>query len=147
MNASVSLEIALNCLMYLWCAFKYSYIGILRNMFWYIWFQTGPTVAMEECIISILIAIARHSPTCANAIMNCERLVQTVVDRFTLNNIAEVQPSKIKSVCLLKVGIQYVFVLSNLIISFYLYMMLAYRVKSKMWDSLCVGQNYLLDSQ
>ncbi|XP_031269938.1 transcriptional elongation regulator MINIYO [Pistacia vera] len=76
-------------------------MGILPRLCFIL--ETGPTVAMEECIISILIAITRHSPTCANAIMNCERLVQTVVHRFTLNNIAEVQPSKIKSVCLLKV--------------------------------------------
>lgn len=100
LNCSQLLNVSFMCVYVL-------YLSIVSNRYRYIyiWFQTGPTVAMEERIISILIAIARHSPTCANAIMNCERLVQTVVHRFTLNNVAEVQPSKIKSVCLLKVRI------------------------------------------
>ncbi|KAJ7968850.1 Transcriptional elongation regulator MINIYO [Quillaja saponaria] len=62
--------------------------------------ETDPTAALEECIISILIVIARHSPLFANAIMKCERLIQIIVHRFT-NNI-EIQPSMIKSVSLLK---------------------------------------------
>lgn len=66
--------------------------------------QTDPSAALEECIISLLIAIARHSPTCANAIMMCQRLVQTVVDRFTMKDQMEVHLSKIKSVTLLKVS-------------------------------------------
>ncbi|XP_022762992.1 transcriptional elongation regulator MINIYO isoform X2 [Durio zibethinus] len=65
--------------------------------------EIEPTAPLEECMISVLIAIARHSPMCANAIMKCQRLVQTVVHRFTANNNLEVYPSKIKSVCLLKV--------------------------------------------
>ncbi|CBI37806.3 unnamed protein product, partial [Vitis vinifera] len=65
--------------------------------------ETDPTVALEECMISILIAIARHSPTCANAIIKCERLVQTVVGRFAEKDKMGVYPSKIKSVTLLKV--------------------------------------------
>ena len=66
--------------------------------------QTDPSAALEECIISILIAIARHSLTCADAIMKCQRLVQTVVDRFTTKELMEVNPSKIKSVILLRVS-------------------------------------------
>ncbi|XP_007041718.2 PREDICTED: transcriptional elongation regulator MINIYO [Theobroma cacao] len=65
--------------------------------------EIEPAAPLEECMISILIAIARHSPMCANAIMKCQRLVQTVVHRFAANNNVEVYPSKIKSVCLLKV--------------------------------------------
>ncbi|XAR72666.1 hypothetical protein NMG60_11019383 [Bertholletia excelsa] len=65
--------------------------------------ETDPSTALEECIISILVAIARHSPTCANAIMKCQRLVQTVVDRLSSKNTMEVSPSRIKSVTLLKV--------------------------------------------
>ncbi|XP_021286386.1 transcriptional elongation regulator MINIYO [Herrania umbratica] len=65
--------------------------------------QIEPAAPLEECMISILIAIARHSPMCANVIMQCQRLVQTVVHRFTANNNVGVYPSKIKSVCLLKV--------------------------------------------
>ncbi|XWS62608.1 hypothetical protein CRYUN_Cryun06bG0025700 [Craigia yunnanensis] len=64
--------------------------------------ETEPTAHLEECLISVLIAIARNSPMCANAIMKCQRLVETVVHRFTANNNMEVYPSKIKSVCLLK---------------------------------------------
>ncbi|KAF2296802.1 hypothetical protein GH714_003522, partial [Hevea brasiliensis] len=59
--------------------------------------------ALEECIISILVAIARHSPTCANAIMKCQGLVHTVVHKFTMGVTTEIHASKIKSVSLLKV--------------------------------------------
>ncbi|KAF3434785.1 hypothetical protein FNV43_RR21871 [Rhamnella rubrinervis] len=65
--------------------------------------ESDLTAALEECIVSILIAIARHSPTCANAIMRCQRLVQTVVHRFTSKHNTEILPSKIKSVILVKV--------------------------------------------
>ncbi|GLT42980.1 hypothetical protein SLA2020_169570 [Shorea laevis] len=76
-------------------------MGILPRMRYLL--ETQPAAALEECIMSILIAIARHSPTSADAIMKCQRLIQTVVQRFTVNNNLEVYPSKIKSVCLLKV--------------------------------------------
>ncbi|THG19869.1 hypothetical protein TEA_014514 [Camellia sinensis var. sinensis] len=76
-------------------------MGILPRICYLL--ETDPSAALEECIISMLIAIARHSPTCANAIMNSERLVQTVVDRFTTKEPMEVNPSKIKSITLLKV--------------------------------------------
>ncbi|KAK9666737.1 hypothetical protein RND81_14G207500 [Saponaria officinalis] len=65
--------------------------------------ETGPAEPLEQCILSILIAIARHSPTCANAIWNCERLVQTIVDRFNMKDTLELQGAKIKSVTLLRV--------------------------------------------
>ncbi|KAK1588222.1 hypothetical protein Q3G72_021100 [Acer saccharum] len=73
-------------------------MGILARLRYLL--ETNPAVALEECIISILIAIARHSPACADAIMKCERLIHTVVHRFTMNKDAEGQ---LKSVCLLKV--------------------------------------------
>lgn len=65
--------------------------------------ETEPSAALEESLLSITIAIARHSPTCATAVMICERLVQTVIDRFTMKEQMEITPSKIKSVTLLKV--------------------------------------------
>ncbi|KAK3015160.1 hypothetical protein RJ639_005306 [Escallonia herrerae] len=65
--------------------------------------STDPSPPLEECIISILIAIARHSPTSADAIMKCPRLVQVVVNRFTMKDQMEINPSKIKSVTLFKV--------------------------------------------
>ncbi|XP_057494839.1 transcriptional elongation regulator MINIYO-like isoform X2 [Actinidia eriantha] len=76
-------------------------MGILERIRYIL--ETDPSAALEECIISILIAIARHSPTCADAIMKCQRLIQTVVDRFTTKELMEVNPSKIKSVTLLRV--------------------------------------------
>ncbi|PNY05414.1 RNA polymerase II-associated protein [Trifolium pratense] len=64
--------------------------------------ENDPSAALEECVVSILIAIARHSPSCANAVLKCERLIQTIVQRFTVGNF-EIRSSMIKSVKLLKV--------------------------------------------
>ncbi|KAL3037296.1 hypothetical protein AAZX31_01G058600 [Glycine max] len=75
-------------------------MGILPRLRYLL--EKDPTTALEECIISILIAIARHSPTCANAVLKCERLVQTIVNRFTADNF-ELRSSMTKSVKLLKV--------------------------------------------
>jgi hypothetical protein len=79
---------------------------VVSNMcsFAWLWLQTDPTTALEECIISILVGIARHTPTGANAIMKCQRLVETVIGRFTTKDNIEIHPSKIKSVTLLKLG-------------------------------------------
>ncbi|GFY94536.1 RPAP1-like, carboxy-terminal protein [Actinidia rufa] len=76
-------------------------MGILERIRYLL--ETDPSAVLEECVISILVAIARHSPTCADAIMKCQRLVQTVVDRFTTKELMEANPSKIKSVTLLRV--------------------------------------------
>ena len=59
-------------------------MGILPRICYLL--ETDPTVALEECMISVLIATTRHSPTCANAIIKCERLVQSVVGRFAEND-------------------------------------------------------------
>ncbi|CAA0807709.1 Unknown protein [Striga hermonthica] len=76
-------------------------MGILPRICYLL--ETDPAAPLEECLITILIAIARHSPTCAAAILDCERLVQTIVNRFTSNEQMETNFSKIKSVALLKV--------------------------------------------
>ncbi|KAL8151359.1 hypothetical protein V2J09_021167 [Rumex salicifolius] len=76
-------------------------MGILPRLCYIL--ETNPTVALEECILSILVAIARHSPTCASAIFNCERLVQTLQHRFMLKDKREDQACKIKSVKLVRV--------------------------------------------
>ncbi|KAL0303940.1 UNVERIFIED_CONTAM: Transcriptional elongation regulator MINIYO [Sesamum radiatum] len=65
--------------------------------------KTDPAAPLEECLISILIAISRHSPTCAAAVMDCGRLVQTVASRFASKEQMEINSCKIKSVMLLKV--------------------------------------------
>lgn len=76
-----------------------------------------PSSVLEECVISILIAIARHSPACADAIMNCERLVQTVVKRFTIKDQMEINSFRIKAVKLMKAS-QALYILSFLLIFF-----------------------------
>ncbi|KAK2429432.1 transcriptional elongation regulator MINIYO [Trifolium repens] len=75
-------------------------MGILPRLRYLL--ETDPSAALEECVVSILIAIARHSPSCANAVLKCERLIQTIVQRFTVGNF-EIRSSMIKSVKLLKV--------------------------------------------
>ncbi|KAF8096444.1 hypothetical protein N665_0308s0018 [Sinapis alba] len=69
--------------------------------------ETEPTAALEECLISITIAIARHSPKCTTAILKYPKFVQTVVKRFKLNKRMDVLPSQIYSVRLLKVLARY----------------------------------------
>lgn len=66
-------------------------------------FQTEPTAALEDSIISVTIAIARHSPKCTTAILKYPKFVQTIVKRFKLNKRMDVLPSQINSVRLLKV--------------------------------------------
>ena len=76
-------------------------MGILLRIHYLL--ETDPTVALEECMISTPIAIAKNSPTCANAIIKCERLVHTLIGRFAEKDKIGVYPFKIKSVTLLKV--------------------------------------------
>lgn len=76
-------------------------MGILPRILYLL--ETNPSGNLEEFLISILIAMARHSPTCAAEIMNCQRLVETIVNRFVMNDPTKTNPSKIKSVKLLKV--------------------------------------------
>ncbi|TQD96299.1 hypothetical protein C1H46_018065 [Malus baccata] len=76
-------------------------MGILPRLRYVL--ESDPMAALEEYTISILIAIARHSPKCAVAIMNCERLLETIISRFIAKDTVDIQPSKIKSVRLLKV--------------------------------------------
>ncbi|KAI3970708.1 hypothetical protein MKX01_024355 [Papaver californicum] len=64
--------------------------------------ETDPAAGLEEYLVSILIGIARHSPTCADAIIMCPRLVQAVVSRFTGKD-THPSPSKIKIITLVKV--------------------------------------------
>eukprot|EP00257_Ricinus_communis_P021009 XP_015580388.1 transcriptional elongation regulator MINIYO [Ricinus communis] len=76
-------------------------MGVLPRMRYLLEAETN--LALEESIISVLIAIARHSPTGANAIMKCQGLIYTIVQKFTMGDTIEINPSKIKSVTLLKV--------------------------------------------
>ncbi|KAL2936991.1 Transcriptional elongation regulator MINIYO [Bienertia sinuspersici] len=76
-------------------------MGILPRLQYLL--ETGPSMALEECILSILVAVARHSPTCANAIWKSERLIQTIVSKFTMNDAPELRACRVKSVTLLRV--------------------------------------------
>ncbi|KAK6159618.1 hypothetical protein DH2020_006932 [Rehmannia glutinosa] len=76
-------------------------MGILPRICYLL--ETDPAAPLEECLISILTAIARHSPTCAAAVMDCGRLVQTIANRFASKEQMEINSCKIKSVTLLKV--------------------------------------------
>nr|GMD40350.1 transcriptional elongation regulator MINIYO [Ipomoea batatas] len=76
-------------------------MGILQRFCYLL--EVDPSAILEECALSILIAIARHSPTCANAIMKCKSLVQIIVNRFSAIDPMKITPSKIKAVTLLKI--------------------------------------------
>lgn len=61
-----------------------------------------PLPALEECLLFVLIALARHSSTSASAIMRCPRLIQTVGKICSRHETAE-SPVQIKAIILLKV--------------------------------------------
>ncbi|XP_074559128.1 transcriptional elongation regulator MINIYO [Curcuma longa] len=65
--------------------------------------EMDPLAALEESLLSIVVAIARHSPTCADAVWKCPSLIQTVVKIFTKKGLVDPYPSQIKVVLLLKV--------------------------------------------
>ncbi|CAH9095236.1 unnamed protein product [Cuscuta europaea] len=80
-------------------------MGILQRICYLL--EMDPSAPLEECLMSILIAIARHSPTCANAILKCKSLVQIIVNRFVEIDPMEISLPKIKSVTLLKILARY----------------------------------------
>ncbi|XP_068647992.1 transcriptional elongation regulator MINIYO [Aristolochia californica] len=65
--------------------------------------EMDPPPALEESLLSVLIGVARHSQECADAIMKCTRLVETVAKRVSKKDIEGIYPWMIKSVTLLKV--------------------------------------------
>ncbi|KAH6824342.1 hypothetical protein C2S53_005742 [Perilla frutescens var. hirtella] len=80
-------------------------MGVLERICYLL--ETDPDAPLEECLISILVSIARHSPICASAVLDCGRLVQTVAGRFASNEQMEINFCKIKSVTLFKVLTQH----------------------------------------
>lgn len=64
--------------------------------------EMEPIPALVECLVSMLIGLARHSPTCANAIVQCPRLIQNVVNILTRQGMMEL-PCQIKAITILKV--------------------------------------------
>ena len=65
--------------------------------------QVDPRPSLDECLLAILIALARHSLSCASAIMECPKLVETVINRLTKHRSVDIYPSTIKLVALLRV--------------------------------------------
>jgi hypothetical protein len=62
-----------------------------------------PHSNLEDTLISILVALARHSPQSANAILRCPQLIQAVAKVLMNQRIAEISSSQIKVLTLLKV--------------------------------------------
>ncbi|MCO5588811.1 hypothetical protein L7F22_042771 [Adiantum nelumboides] len=56
----------------------------------------------EDCLFAILIALSRHSPAAADAVMKCPRLINTIHELFVLDE-TWTWPSRHKAIRLLKV--------------------------------------------
>ncbi|KAF0901889.1 hypothetical protein E2562_006500 [Oryza meyeriana var. granulata] len=69
--------------------------------------EMDPHPILEDNLVSILVALARHSPQSADAILNCPRLVQSVVKLLVKQGSMEIHSSQIKGVNLLKVLSKY----------------------------------------
>ncbi|KAL6008473.1 hypothetical protein ACLOJK_033985 [Asimina triloba] len=75
-------------------------MGILPRLRYLL--ETDPVVALEETVLAVLVGLARHSPTCANAVMECPRLVLAAINRFSKKDEMGICPPMIRSVTLLK---------------------------------------------
>ncbi|KAL6839540.1 hypothetical protein ACP4OV_030810 [Aristida adscensionis] len=69
--------------------------------------EMDPHPVLEDYLVSILVALARHSPQSADAILHCPRLVQNVTKLLTKQGSMEIRTSQIKGVTLLKVLSKY----------------------------------------
>jgi hypothetical protein len=67
--------------------------------------QMDPPPVLKDYLVSILVALARHSPQSADAILNCTKLVQNVVKLLDKQGSTEIHSSEIKVVTLLKVSL------------------------------------------
>lgn len=75
--------------------------GDIYNLFFFI--QMDPPPVLEDYLVSILVALARHSPQSADAILNCPRLIQSVTKLLTKQGSMEICSSQIKGITLLNV--------------------------------------------
>ncbi|KAG0454709.1 hypothetical protein HPP92_024001 [Vanilla planifolia] len=64
--------------------------------------EMEPVPALVECLVSVLIGLARHSLVCANAIIQCSSLIQSLVSILTRQGMMEIR-CQIKAITLLKV--------------------------------------------
>ncbi|PAN23588.1 hypothetical protein PAHAL_4G102800 [Panicum hallii] len=69
--------------------------------------EMDPPPVLEDYLVSILVALARHSPQSADAILNCPRLIQSVTKLLSKQGSMEIRSSQIKGVTLLKVLSKY----------------------------------------
>lgn len=66
--------------------------------------EVDQLAAAEEPCLSVIISLARHSPTAADAILKCPRLLDTVTQRYIIEKTdLKVEPIQVKAVRLLKV--------------------------------------------
>ncbi|KAK8940043.1 hypothetical protein KSP40_PGU018533 [Platanthera guangdongensis] len=75
-------------------------MGILPRICYLL--EMEPIPALVESLLSVLIGLARHSPTCANAIIQCPRLIQNVVNILTRQGMMELA-CQIKAITMIKV--------------------------------------------
>ncbi|KAH9323457.1 hypothetical protein KI387_018096, partial [Taxus chinensis] len=66
--------------------------------------QVDQLAAAEEHFLCVITSLARHSPTAADAVMKCPRLIDTIIQRY-INQRADIKvdPIQVKAVHLLKV--------------------------------------------
>ncbi|KAM0925556.1 hypothetical protein ACQ4PT_004122 [Festuca glaucescens] len=69
--------------------------------------EMDPPPVLKDYLVSILVALARHSLQSADAILNCTKLVQNVVKLLDKQGSMEIHSSEIKVVTLLKVLSKY----------------------------------------
>ncbi|TVU07951.1 hypothetical protein EJB05_41329, partial [Eragrostis curvula] len=69
--------------------------------------EMEPAPVLEDYLVSILVALARHSPQSADAILNCPRLIESVTKMLTKQGSMDIHSSQIKGVTLLKVLSKY----------------------------------------
>ncbi|XP_044962280.1 transcriptional elongation regulator MINIYO isoform X1 [Hordeum vulgare subsp. vulgare] len=69
--------------------------------------EMDPPQIQKDYLVSILVALARHSPQSADAILNCTKLVQCVVKLLYRQGSMEIHSSMIRGVTLLKVLSKY----------------------------------------
>ncbi|KAF8652118.1 hypothetical protein HU200_063068 [Digitaria exilis] len=69
--------------------------------------EMDPPPVLEDYLVSMLVALARHSPQSADAVLNCPRLIQNVTKLLTKQGSMEIRSSQIKGVTLLNVLSKY----------------------------------------
>ncbi|KAJ4769823.1 RNA polymerase II-associated protein 1 [Rhynchospora pubera] len=80
-------------------------MGILPRICYLLEMEPHPN--LEEMLISILVALARHSPQSSDAILRCPRLIQAVGKVLMNQQMADISSLQIKAVTFLKILSKY----------------------------------------